>query len=558
MTGRPTYDELEQRVKELENEAFERKRAEEALRENEALLKAAIESTEDGILAVDENGKTIIANLRFRRMWRMPDELFNKKDDEKMLSFVLDQLKEPDDFLSKVQNLYGTTKENLDLLNFKDGRIFERYSRPMTIGEKLTGRVWSFRDITKRTQSEVALRENEVFLKVLIDAIPTPVFYKDRDGKYIGFNSAFERFFGSTRKRLIGKSVFDIHPPELAKVYHAQDNELFNGGGVQNYQTQWKTSNGNVRDIIFNKAVFTDNEGDIRGLIGTIIDITERKQAEEALRESEEKYRNLVEESFDGIFIQKGQSIVFANKRLNEMLGYGDGELIGQDHWVVYHPDYQKLTRERAQARMRGDKVVRRYEVKLQRKDGSWFYGEINARPITFHSDQESGIQVWVKDIDERKRAEESLRESEEKYRSLANNLNTGIYRNSVGPEGQFIEANPAIVKMFGFHSKQEFLESKVSDLYKNPEDRIAYNEKLLRNSQVKNEELQLRKKDGAVIIGSVSAVVVKDENGDVRYFDGIIEDITERKHAEVALSESGAKFRSIFENKGTATGIFG
>ena len=124
-------------------------------------------------------------------------------------------------------------------------------------------------------------------------------------------------------------------------------------------------------------------------------DITERKQAEEALRESEEKYRNLVEESFDGIFIQKGQNIIFANKRLNEMLGYGDGELIGQDHWVVYHPDYQELTRERAQARMRGDKVVPRYEVKLQRKDGSWFYGEINARPITFPSDQESGIQVW-------------------------------------------------------------------------------------------------------------------------------------------------------------------
>ncbi|MBU0735582.1 MAG: PAS domain S-box protein, partial [Proteobacteria bacterium] len=120
-------------------------------------------------------------------------------------------------------------------------------------------------------------------------------------------------------------------------------------------------------------------------------EITERKQAEEALRESEEKYRNLVEESFDGIFIQKGPNIIFANKRLNEMLGYREGELIGQNHWVVYHPDYQKLTRERAQARMRGDKVVPRYEVKLQRKDGSWFYGEINARPITFHSDQESG-----------------------------------------------------------------------------------------------------------------------------------------------------------------------
>ncbi len=144
-------------------------------------------------------------------------------------------------------------------------------------------------------------------------------------------------------------------------------------------------------------------------------EITERKKIEEALRESEDKYRNLVEESFDGIFIQRGQNIIFANKRLNEMLGYWEGELIGENHWVVYHPDHEKLTRERAQACMHGEEVLRRYEVKLQRKDGSWFYGEINARPITFPSDEESGIQVWVKDIDERKQAEEALRTSEEK-----------------------------------------------------------------------------------------------------------------------------------------------
>ena len=95
------------------------------------------------------------------------------------------------------------------------------------------------------------------------------------------------------------------------------------------------------------------------------------------------------------------------------MLGYEKGELIGQNHWVVYHPDYQKLTKERAQARMRGEEILRRYEVKLQRKDGSWFYGEINAQPVTFLSDKESGIQVWVKDIMEQKLAEEERIEIE-------------------------------------------------------------------------------------------------------------------------------------------------
>ena len=146
---------------------------------------------------------------------------------------------------------------------------------------------------------------------------------------------------------------------------------------------------------------------DMDHLLTFIRQVMRRRRAEEALRESEDRYRTLVEESFDGIFIQRGPSIIFLNKRLNEMLGYGKGELVGQNHWVLYHPDYQRLTKERAQARMRGEEVPNRYEVKLQRKDGSWFYGEVNARPISFPSDEERGVQVWVKDIMEQKLAEE-------------------------------------------------------------------------------------------------------------------------------------------------------
>jgi PAS domain S-box-containing protein len=137
-------------------------------------------------------------------------------------------------------------------------------------------------------------------------------------------------------------------------------------------------------------------------------EVSERQKAEEALLESEKKYRTVVEESFDGIFVQKGSQIVFASKRLHEMLGYNEGELLGMDHWLVYHPDYHELTRDRALARMRGEKVLNRYEVKLNRKDGSWFYGEIIAREIDF--DGEPGVQVWIRDITERKQADDEKR----------------------------------------------------------------------------------------------------------------------------------------------------
>ena len=97
-------------------------------------------------------------------------------------------------------------------------------------------------EITIRKQAEEALKQTEVFLNTLINSIPIPIFYKDRDGRYTGFNNkAYENFFGATKEKLIGKTVFDISPPELAKIYHAKDNELLESGAEQHYESQVKT-----------------------------------------------------------------------------------------------------------------------------------------------------------------------------------------------------------------------------------------------------------------------------------------------------------------------------
>ncbi len=141
------------------------------------------------------------------------------------------------------------------------------------------------------------------------------------------------------------------------------------------------------------------------------------------------------------------------------------------------------------------------------------------------------------------------LRLSEGKYKSLANNLNVGIFRITVGSEGEFLEANPAIVKMFGFDSREEFLKLRVIDLYKNSNERKKYSKKLLKEGAVKNEELELLKKDGTSFISSVSAVVVKNEENKVKFYDGIIEDITERKRVENELQESKALVEAVVEN---------
>ena len=136
-------------------------------------------------------------------------------------------------------------------------------------------------------------------------------------------------------------------------------------------------------------------------------------------------------------------------------------------------------------------------------------------------------------EVAERRLAEKQLWKSREQYKALTDNLHVGIYRNTADPEGKFLEANPAIVEIFGFQNKDEFLNIQVSDLYQKPEDRIKFNEKMRTIGFVRNEELQLKKKDGSPISCSVSAVAVKDDRGKVKYYDGVIEDITELKQLE-------------------------
>ncbi|MFA5251399.1 MAG: PAS domain S-box protein [Phycisphaerae bacterium] len=157
----------------LRQEVSEHKDTQEKIRQTLSLLKATLESTADGILVVDLKGKIVSYNQKFQQMWHIPDEIIESKDDSELLAFVLNQLADPEGFLTEVRRLYTCIeKGSFDLLKFKDGRIFERFSQPQKIEDRIVGRVWSFHDITRRKQAEKRLMEVNSLQKLLLPSIP--------------------------------------------------------------------------------------------------------------------------------------------------------------------------------------------------------------------------------------------------------------------------------------------------------------------------------------------------------------------------------------------------
>ncbi|MEG5060990.1 adenylate/guanylate cyclase domain-containing protein [Microcoleus sp. A2-C5] len=154
-----------------------RKMAEDALAKSASLLQATFDSTADGILAIDRNGKIVTFNREFVEMWGVPSDVMALRDDETMIAFVQNQLKDPQAFQERIESLYDQPEaESFDLLEFQDGRFFERYSEPQRLGDKIIGRVWSYHDITERKEAEDALREEqEKSEKLLLNILPKTI-----------------------------------------------------------------------------------------------------------------------------------------------------------------------------------------------------------------------------------------------------------------------------------------------------------------------------------------------------------------------------------------------
>lgn len=267
-------------------ESRDRKQIEAELEESHSLLIATLESTADGILVVDREGKIIRFNNRFVDMWNMPVSIIESKDDNRALKYVLKQLREPERFISKVKELYyHPESESYDLLEFRDGRYFERYSKPQVIGRNIIGRVWSFRDVTNHKRAEQALRESEERYRTLVEHTYDLISEAGIDGRFLYLSANHKEILGYEPEELEGKDIFEnIHPDdsETVKREFKRIMETFSSGHVE-FRIRHK--NGEWRWVESSGKPLKTSDGEVRAVIASR-DITAKKIAEEALKES--------------------------------------------------------------------------------------------------------------------------------------------------------------------------------------------------------------------------------------------------------------------------------
>ncbi|KAF0158816.1 MAG: HD-GYP domain-containing protein [Syntrophaceae bacterium] len=277
--------------------------------------------------------------------------------------------------------------------------------------------------------------------------------------------------------------------------------------------------------------------------------ITEHKRAEEALRESEEKYRTIIEQMVDGYFeVDLVGNYTFVNDAESNIIGYSRDECIGMNNRQYQDEKNAQKTNQVFKRIYKTGEPIKSLEAEVIRKNGTKGFNEVSASLIKDAKGKPIGFRGFTRDVTGRKRAEEQLRQAEKNYRTVFENAQEGIYRAT--PEGRFIMANQAMARILGYDSPEELMEG-ITDIahqiYVHPEERRNAIKLIERQGYAKNDELQWYRKDGSKIWVCRTMQVVLDENGQPLYADGIVEDITDRKESVDRLRKAlGGTVRAI------------
>lgn len=409
----------------------------------------------------------------------------------------------------------------------KDGRIIniQLNATPFDKRDISQGITFTILDITHRKQAEESLIASEKrYRKFFMDDL-TGDYLSTREGKIIDCNPQFLKIFGfQSLKEAQNYQAFKLYLSKSERekfIKRLEKNKVL----INEQLEQYKVS-GEKIIIQENVSGEFDDDGKLINIRGYLFNITKHVKSEQEVI----KLSTAVEQSPLSIIITDTDGIIeYVNSTFEKLTGYSSEEAIGSKpsmlkSGVTSDSEYRKLWETITAGKVWVGEFLNK------KKNGELYWESATISPILDNNKNITHFLAVKEDITKKKAIVSELMDREEKYRTLTQNLNVGVYRSTPGKNGKFIESNPAFLKIFGFRNRNELERYKVVDFYSDPLERDRIEEKLAFKGFLMNEEVKLRKKDGSIFFASISSTSATNELGKVIHHDSIIEDITERK----------------------------
>jgi PAS domain S-box-containing protein len=513
-------------------------------------IRATLESTLDGILVVNSVGKIVAYNRKFAEMWRIPESVLASRDDNVALSFVLSQLKDPDAFLTRVRQTYADhDAQTDDVIEFKDGRVFERHSEPQRLMGRNVGRVWGFRNVTERKRAEDALRESEQFNREVIANAQEGVTVFDREFRYQVWNRFMEGLTGVPASEALGKLAFDLFPHLREQKVDLLIRRALAGEVVHGPDTPFRVPTTGKSGWV--SSVYSPHfgaSGQIHGVIATIRDITERKRAEELVQEGRKELQTIIDSVPALVFYKdKANRLVRVNRTFSEAMGMPKKEMENRtcsELWPETGEGYWSDDREVIESRCPKRNII---ETIKTAQGTRWL--QTDKIPHLDEGGNVVGIIGFAVDITDRKRAEAALIEERHLLHTLMDNLPDVIYFKD--RESRFTRINKALAKAFGLKDPAQAVGKTDFDFFTDEHSQQAFADEreIIRTGQpmLAKEEKETWP-DGRETWASTTKMPLRDAHGNILGTFGVSRDITERRRAERVLEERTAYLNTLIE----------
>jgi PAS domain S-box-containing protein len=427
-----------------------------------------------------------------------------------------------------------------------DGNIYLVTSAPLKndVGE-ITSVIETVQNITERKKLEQEIKETKDFLDSVVESSADAIVTVDLEGKITFWSRGAEELYGYKAEEVIGKPITDLYPPELQKKRLEWTRKLMEGGVIRNKRTQIYNKDGKLVDISLSLSLLKDGEGKPVGTVGVSKDISREIEAEKALIESEEKFRNLFENSRDAVFIADIEDgrIIDANDAACKMMGMSKGELIGL-HQSQLHPDgeeerYREIFREHVE---KGKAITQ--DLYVRHKSGKLIPVDISASVIQLKD--RKVIQGIFRDITERKRAEEALQERERFLSSIFASIQDGI--SILDKDMKIIRVNPTLERWYS-HA-MPLVGKKCYQAYHERSDpcEVCPSRRTLETGEAAYEVVPKRGPGGEIVgwLDLYSFPLVDTATGQLKGVIEYVRDITERKKLEHEIRETRDHLESI------------